>query len=147
MATYSFLDVQATIVGPGGSVSMGSESGAAQEGISFEQTDPLNKMDIGADGTPQHNLHASRGAKITVRLLKTSPTNALLGALLEFQRQSGATHGQNVINISNIATFDNNKFLQCAFAVTPNNAYAMDANVIEWHFDAGRSYLQFGANV
>ena len=36
MATYSFLDVAATITGVGGSFSLGSGAGAAAEGPSYE---------------------------------------------------------------------------------------------------------------
>ena len=44
MSTYSFLDVQATIVGPGGAFSLGSGAGVAEEGISIEPTGEIDTM-------------------------------------------------------------------------------------------------------
>jgi hypothetical protein len=146
-ATYSFLDVVATISGPGGNIPLGSGAGNAEEGISYEQVDELNKMDIGADGSSMFSLHASKGARVTVRLLKTSPTNAALMAMVAFQRQSGALNGNNTINIANFATGDNATFQFVAFAKVPNIAYAKDGGMIEWDFLAGRSDIQLGANV
>jgi hypothetical protein len=147
MATYSFLDVVATIVGPGGNISLGAGAGNAEEGIDFEQVDELDKLDIGADGTPMHSLHASKGARVRVRLLKTSPTNAALMQMVAFQRQSGATHGQNTINIANIATGDVATFQRVAFSKIPNITYAKDGGMIEWDFNAGISDIQLGFNV
>lgn len=147
MATYSFLDVIATISGPNGNIPIGSGAGAAEEGISFEQVDELNKMDIGADGTPMFSLHASRGARVTVRLLKTSPVNSLLQTMLELDRQSGALNGQNTIRISNIATGDSTTFTPVAFGKVPNITYAKDGGMIDWEFLAGRSFVTLGVSV
>ena len=44
-STYSFLDVKASLVGPGGSISLGSGSGNAEEGISVE---PVARRAVGA---------------------------------------------------------------------------------------------------
>lgn len=137
MNTYSFLDVQASIVGPGGSISVGSGSGNAEEGISVEPVNEMNHMDVGADGTPMHSLSADKSGRVIVRLLKTSPTNQLLTALHNFQRTSSANHGQNTITITNIVSGDKYTNQLCAFAKVPNNTYAKNANMIEWNFDAG----------
>ena len=73
---YSFEDVQATITGPGGTISLGAGAGNAQEGISVEFIDDKDNMLMGADGSGVHSLRASNAARILVRLLKTSPVNA-----------------------------------------------------------------------
>lgn len=134
--TYSFLDVQAAIVGPGGSFSLGAGAGVADEGITIDPSEELNNMTIGADGSGVHSLHADKSGRVTVRLLKTSPTNALLGAMLAFQRTSAANHGQNTITITNTVTGDVVTCQQVAFARVPTNTYAKDAGMNEWNFHA-----------
>lgn len=146
MAVYSFLDVQAAITGPGGAFSLGSGSGNAEEGITVESTDDINTMTIGADGTPMHSLHANKGARVTVRLLKTSPTNALLSLMLAFQRTSSANHGQNTITISNNVSGDTITCQFVAFAKVPNITYAKDGGMNEWLFDAGVMDIGLGSN-
>jgi len=147
MATYSFLDVQAAIVGPGGVINLGSGSGAAEEGITIEQIDELDTMTIGADGTPMHSLHASKAARVVTRLLKTSPTNALLSVMVALQRQSGLLHGQNTITINNLATGDVITCQRVAFGKVPAITYAKDGGLIEWEFMAGITNVTLGASV
>lgn len=144
--TYSFLDVQAAIVGPGGSFSLGAGAGVAEEGITIDPTEELNNMTVGADGQGVHSLHADKSGKITVRLLKTSPTNALLGAMLAFQRTSAANHGQNTITITDTNRGDVVTCQQVAFARVPTNTYAKDAGLIEWNFHAIVIDTGFGKN-
>ncbi len=145
MATYSFLDVNAAIVGPGGAIPMGNGSGNAEEGISVEATEDIDTMTIGADGTPMHSLHADKSGRIVVRLLKTSPVNALLMGLYNFQTASGAFHGRNVITITNIATGDVITGRSVAFRKVPNLSYAKDGGTNEWEFNAGKIDRVLGA--
>lgn len=147
MQTYSFLDVKASIVGPGGAISLGSGAGAAQEGISIELTEETNTMMIGADGNVAHSLHASKAGRAVVRLLKTSPTNSLLTAMYNFQRTSSLLHGQNIIVITNLATGDVYTCQAAAFARFPNNGYGKESNVLEWEFDIGQIDPLLGANL
>lgn len=137
MHTYSFLDVHATIVGPGGAISLGSGAGNAEEGITIEPSEDINTMTIGADGQPMHSLHANKSGKIMVKLLKTSPVNSLLSAMYAFQTASGATHGQNNLRISNSATGDNIICRAVAFEKAPSIIYAKDGGMNEWTFAAG----------
>lgn len=85
MSTYSFLDVQATLVGPTGIVQLGYGAAVADEGISIEAAGDKNTMIIGADGEGMHSLHADKSGTVTVRLLKTSPTNAKLMVMYDAQ--------------------------------------------------------------
>jgi hypothetical protein len=133
---YSFLDVQAAIVGPGGSFSIGSGAGAAEEGISIDPSGEIDGMQIGADGTGQHSLHADKSGKVTVRLLKTSPTNRLLSAMYNFQTASAASHGQNTITITDAVRGDVITCRQCAFAKAPNLNYGKEAGTQDWEFNA-----------
>ena len=48
--TYSFLDVQCSMTGPGGVAVMGGSSGAAKEGITFEPSEDIGSLTIGAGG-------------------------------------------------------------------------------------------------
>lgn len=145
MGVYSFLDVQAAIKGPGGSFSLGNGAGAAEEGITVEMTDDKNSMVIGADGSGQHNLHAGKSGTIAIRLLKTSPTNALLSDLYNYQTQSSAYHGQNTISIRNPVSGDSITAQQCAFRRLSPNSYAKDGATMEWVFDAIRIDQKLGS--
>jgi hypothetical protein len=134
--TYSFLDVVATISGPGAAaLNMGAGAAVAEEGITVEAAEDKNVMQIGADGKGQHSLIASDAVKITVRLLKTSPTNAALMALYDLQSSSSALWGQNVITVANSARGDISITQGCAFKKKPTFANAKEAGFVEWEFD------------
>jgi Protein of unknown function (DUF3277) len=147
ITTYSFLDVQAAITGPGGAFSIGAGSGNAEEGITIAPTEDVDTMTIGADGTPMHSLHASKGGRVVVRLQKTSPTNALLSQMLALQRSSGALHGQNTITITNTATGDNITCQLCAFGKQPEIKYGKEGGFNEWEFLCGIVDQQLGGGV
>lgn len=134
--TYSFLDVNAAIVGPGGVVNLAAGAGAAEEGVTVAPSEELDTQTIGADGSGMHSLHADKSGKVTVRLLKTSPVNSLLGAMLSFQRSSGANHGRNTLTIVNTTTGDTITCQQVAFARWPDLNYAKDGGMNEWTFNA-----------
>lgn len=137
MSTYSFLDVIATITGPGGLFQIGGDGAAnTDEGITCERADQ-NTMAIGADGNPMHSLHADRSGTATVRLQKTSPINALLSAMFALQEQSSTLWGINTIVVTNIATGDVYTCTVVAFKKFPSNTYAKDAGMLEWNFDVG----------
>lgn len=139
MAAYSFNDVTATITGPGAvGLELAAGSGAADEGISIEMTEDRNKMDIGADGSVMHSLHAGRSGTITCRLQKTSPTNALLMAMYDLQSVASGLWGSNIIVIRQIASGDIATGIQCAFKRAPNMTYAKDGGTVEWSWDAGK---------
>lgn len=134
--TYSFLDVFAGIVGPGAAFSLGNGAAVAEEGITITPTEDINKMDIGADGSGMHSLHADKSGMVTVSLLKNSPANALLSAAYAFQTASSASHGQNTININNSVSGDSVTCTQCAFKKAPDLKYAKDGDMLVWEFHA-----------
>ncbi len=137
MTTYSFMDVAASIIGPGGAFSLGYGSGNSEEGITIAMVENKNTMTIGADGSVMHSLHAGNGGTVTLRFLKTSPTNQMLSVMLDLQRVSSALWGNNVIVISDPARGDQISCTNCAFQRWPNVAYAKDGGTQEWVFDAG----------
>ncbi len=137
MSTYSFLDVQASIVGPGGAFSLGSGVGAAEEGITVAPTEDINTMTIGADGTSMHSLHANKSGSVTINLLKTSPVNKQLAQLYAFQTASGANHGRNTISVGNSQTGDVITCQQVAFQKHPDIVYAKEGRFNSWTFHAG----------
>lgn len=142
--TYSFLEVQAAIVGPGGVINLGNGAGAADEGITVDPTGEMSTMMVGADGSGQHSLHADKSGRLIVRLLKTSPTNALLMAMCNFQRSSGATHGQNTISIVDSNRGDVVTAQQVAFAKVPALAYGKEAGMLEWELSAVKIDIGLG---
>ena len=137
MPTYSFADVNASIQGTGGSFQLGQGAGVAAEGITTDQVDDKDNMAIGADGTVQHNLRMSKAGTVTVRLLKTSPTNAKLQAMYNLQAASSAFWGTNVITINNPASGDVTIGRGAAFRRAPTINYATDGAVQEWAFNVG----------
>ena len=124
--SYSFLDVQASIYGPGGNVSLaGDEAGVEQGGITVTPAGERSKMTVGADGT------------VSVKLLKTSSVNAALQIMYNLQTTTGAQHGMNTIVIRDVARGDVITCQNCAFAKQPAITYGTDAGAVEWTFNAG----------
>ncbi len=136
MTTYSFLDVQASIDGPGGNFQLGSGAGNAEEGITIEPTGDKNTMTIGADGSGMHSLHADSSGTITVRLLKTSPANAQLQNMFNYQTGSSRYHGRNTIVVRNPITGDVTTCTGVAFAKQPPLTESKVPGPSEWVFHA-----------
>ena len=136
MPTYSFMDVQASLVGPTGTCSLGYGAATAEEGISIDMAGDKNSMMIGADGEGMHSLHADKSGTVTVRLLKTSPTNAVLMAMYDAQTLSSALHGKNIITVTHSQSGDITVARSCAFKRKPNLSYKKDGDVVEWSWDA-----------
>lgn len=135
---YSFLDINATIVGPGGAFSLGNGAAVAEEGITIAASNEIGAMQIGADGYGQHSLHADKSGKVTVHLLKTSPINKLLSAMYNFQTASGAAYGQNTIALNDSSRGDVITCMQCGFSKVPDLTYAKEAGMNTWEFNAIR---------
>ncbi len=136
MATYSFLDVNATLVGAGAVIDLGAGSANAEEGITISRVDDKNTMTIGADGEGMHSLHAGKAGTVVLRYLQTSPKNAQLMALYDAQSLSSSLWGQNVISITNSASGDATGCRSCAFKKVPDMTYKKDGGTYEWVFDA-----------
>jgi hypothetical protein len=136
MATYSFLDVNATLVGAGAVIDLGSGSATAEEGISIVAAGDKNTMTIGSDGEGMHSLHADKSGQVTVRLLKTSPKNSQLMALYDAQSLSSSLWGQNLITITNSSSGDTTVARSCAFKKRPDLNYRKDGDIVEWVFDS-----------
>jgi Protein of unknown function (DUF3277) len=136
LTTYSFLDIVATFSpsGGGGQISLGFGAGIAKEGLSFEMLDDKDLMTIGADGAVMHSLRASNGARCTVRILKTSPTNNFLSTTYGLQRFTPSIWGQNFVSARDILQGDVMRLTSVAFARQPVITYAEDANLNEWTF-------------
>jgi hypothetical protein len=129
--TYSFLDTRASISGPGGNFQLGQDAGIADEGISFEMIEDKGSLITGASGDAMHVLHAGKAGRVTIRLLKTSVTNAMLNQMYELQSGSPRRWGQNTI-LCTTPLGDNISAKQAAFVRWPNNSFAKTAAIIEW---------------
>lgn len=134
MGTYSFLNINATINGPGGSFQLGTGTGNAEEGIDIDMIEEKDAATFGADGSVMHGLRASNGGTITLRYLKTSPINALLNQLYNFQKSNPAAWGQNVLMVSDVVRGDVITGTEMAFSKQTPIKYAKDPNVNEWKF-------------
>ncbi|ABS68868.1 putative bacteriophage protein [Xanthobacter versatilis] len=131
------MNVTASIVGTGGSFSLGYGSDNAEEGISVSMLEDKNTMMVGADGGVMHSLHAGRAGSITVRLLKTSPVNKQLMDLYRFQTSTPANHGANTLTVRDTMRGDVVVAQKVAFRKIPDNSYAKAGNILEWVFDCG----------
>ncbi|MGP1948621.1 DUF3277 family protein [Citrobacter freundii] len=138
MATYSFLDVTASLTGPTGVIDLGQGSANSEEGITQTMGGNKNTMTIGADGEVMHSLHADKSGTITVTLLKTSPVNKKLSLAYNAQSQSSATWGNNVIVIRNTASGDISTARSCAFQKQPDFNNAKEGGTVVWVFDCGK---------
>lgn len=137
MPSYSFTNVTASITGPGGAFSLGSGVGNAEEGITIAPAGDKNVMVVGADGSAAHSLRADKSAKVTVRLMKTSPVNAQLSALYDAQSLSSRLWGNNTITVVDTASGDTHTLRSVAFSKRPDENYATEMGTMEWVFDAG----------
>lgn len=138
MATYSFLDVTASLSGPTGVIDLGFGSGNAKEGITVSLANARNTMTVGADGEVMHSLKADASGTVTVRLLYTSAANAALQAMYDAQALSSSLWGNNIITIRNKG---NNEITTCrsvAFQKQPDRNYAEEGQIVEWVFDCGK---------
>jgi hypothetical protein len=145
VGTYSFQDVQCTVVGPGGAISLGSSQAVANEGITIEFVGDRNTMTVGAGQEVMHSLHAAKPATFTVRLLKTSTQNQLLAIMFDLQTSSSALWGTNVIVVSDLSRGDVATGWKCAFQKFPNNSYATEGNTLDWVFQAGSAFEILGS--
>ncbi|WP_392440055.1 phage protein [Edwardsiella piscicida] len=138
MATYSFLDITASLTGPTGVIDLGQGSANSKEGITQTMGGNKNTMTIGADGEVMHSLHADKSGTITVTLLKTSPVNKKLSLAYNAQSQSSATWGNNVIVIRNTVSGDISTARSCAFQKQPDFNNAEVGGTVAWVFDCGK---------
>ena len=134
--TYSFINCNATISGPGGSFPLGAGAGSAEEGITIEPDGDKVTKTVGADGAVMYNLHADQSGRILVRLQKISPTNFLLGAMHNIQITDSALTGLNTIVLNDIARGDNIALRGCAFSRWPTISYGTSGGILEWSFFA-----------
>lgn len=142
---YSFLDVNAAIVGPGGAFSIGNGASTSDEGITITPTGEIGTMQVGSDGNGQHSLHADKSGKISVHLLKTSPTNKLLSMMYNFQTATSEAYGQNTIVINDSSRGDVITCMQVGFAKVPDVAYSKEAGINVWEFNAIRIERNLGS--
>lgn len=147
MGVYSFLSVQATLVGPGIVANLAAGAAASEEGITIEASSDKNVMTIGADGKGQHSLIADDSCKLTIRLLKTSPINAQLMAAYDLQTASSALWGQNVVTIVDSARNDYTVIQSAAFSKKPTITYAKEGGMMEWTFDAIKANTILGSGL
>ena len=136
--TYSFIDVQASLVGPGGSFQLGYGEATAEEGITIATANDKNTMTVGSDGSVMHSLRADNSGQITLRYLKTAPINRTLMALYNAQKIDSRLWGKNVITVTQSVAGDIATGIQCAFKKVPDLNYATEGGIVEWVFDAGR---------
>jgi hypothetical protein len=88
------MDTQCTLTSAEGVVDLGYGAAIADEGITFAMAGDKNTMTVGADGEGMHSLHADNSGQVTVRLLKTSPTNAKLMNIYIAQKASPKKWGK-----------------------------------------------------
>ncbi len=134
-STYSFLDVHATYVGLRGVVDLGAGSGNSAEGITIERANDKATMTIGADGSGMHNLMGDKSGRITVRLLKTSPTNKLLAQIYNATTLNSNVYGNDTITVYNSKTGETHTATGVGLARFPTSNNATEGGIQEWVFN------------
>jgi hypothetical protein len=146
--TYSFLDMNCVIAGPGGGFPIaGADTGSADEGITIRFTDDKGNVITGADGSYMASLYATRKGEIEITLLKNSPVNALLSAMYALQISSGSLFGQNTIVLTNTVSGDLYTNEGVGFKKFPDNTYGKDGPALKWMFFCGRIDPSLGAGI
>ena len=135
MAVYSFMNFTCSVVGPGMVADLGYGAAVAEEGVTIELEGDKNTLTMGADGEGMHNLHAAKNGILTVRLLKTSPTNSVLSTAYAAQTTSPLLHGLNVFVIRDPNRGDIISARNGAFKKMTNLVFAKDGGMNEWRFD------------
>lgn len=138
------MDVHCTLTSDDAVIDVGYGAGVAEEGITFGMAGDKNTMTIGADGEGMHSLHADNSGQVTVRLLKTSPTNAKLMNLYNLQKADTRKWGKNTITMNNSSSGDNATATKCAFKKVPDLANAKDGSMLEWVFDSIKVDMKLG---
>jgi hypothetical protein len=133
--TYSFRNINGTLLGPGGAVPLGATAGPTEEGISFAFKEEINNMQIGSDGMVMHALRAGRPGRATLRYLKTSPINAVLSLMFNFQQSSSALWGENILEVIDQVRGDSITLINAAFVKPPDVTYDRDGRFNEWTFE------------
>jgi hypothetical protein len=136
VSAYSFLDIMASVSGPGGNFDL--KGGNAEEGITIARANAKNVMTPGADGSVMHSLRGEDSGTATVTVLKTSPLNSMLANLYNAQKDSSTTWGKNIISIRDMANGDDITLSGCAFQTVPDLNYATEGGTNAWVFDVGR---------
>jgi len=135
LITYSFINFCVGIEGPALAIpNLASGAGAAKEGVTFTLREDKTTLLMGADGTGMHSLHAGNSATGEIRLLKTSPYNALLSAAFEVQAANSSNWGQNIIYFHAYGSEDTGTAWGCAFTRFPTLTYAEDGGINTWSF-------------
>lgn len=144
---YSFENCVAALAGLGGAFPIGYGAGNAQEGISMVGNVESKGIGlVGADGTIMPTLRASKMGRWTVKLLKTSPTNALLQALFNAQSTNPALWASNLLTLADNVRGDAFSLSQAWFTKQPDIVFAQDGNVNDWEFEG--YHVQFlGAGI
>jgi hypothetical protein len=141
MATYSFMNFQLTMTGPGAAaINLGAGAAIPTEGVTVDMVEDKNQMSIGADGKVMHSLRANRGATLTVRLQQVSRTNRILSDVYASQTSilsGGLYHGQNIFTLTDVLRGDSYTMSEAAFKRFPSRTWAQDGNMVEWSFDVG----------
>jgi len=91
-----------------------------------------------------HSLLASTASTVTLRLLKTSPVNAQLMTMYNYQTATSARHGTNTITVSDPARGDLVTATKAAFKKAPSLTYAKEGGIVEWQFDCGETTYKLG---
>ena len=143
MPVYAFSNTYVHLDGPFVNVGLGAGAGDAEGGITVTMTEDKNTMTIGADGEAMHSLHSGKSGTVTVRLLKTSPTNAVLSDV--YGRQTN--QGQNIIHIQDQMRGDDITCREVAFARYPEITYAKEGGEVTWTFHCAKIDMKLGGGL
>lgn len=144
MTAYSFMDTQCSLTSDDGVIDVGYGAAIAEEGITVAMAGDKNTMTVGADGEGMHSLHCDNSGQFTIRLLKTSPTNAKLMTMYNVQKSNTKKWGRNTITLNHTGSGDNITGNKAAFKKVPDYVNAKTGSTVEWVFDVIKIDQQLG---
>lgn len=106
------------------------------DAVEIEPLDDQGMMLIGADGTSLFSQYASKGARVTLRLQHTSPTNELLYEKERAQRQNLAVNGFP-LDLEEVNSGEGGNGDRFYIEKRPTKQYGKEASVRVWTLVTG----------
>lgn len=124
-AAYSFLDLVCIVAGiPLYGFADGNDA------IIVKRRNPVGTLTVGSDGFGTFAKNADKSYEITIKLMDTSPSNAVLQDILDTSDFIGTVFVP--VQIQNLSALDSVNCAGATVSVQPDLQAGKDSNVREW---------------
>jgi len=144
MGRAAFYNPDQVTVYIGGALLGGFASG--DEVISVEPMSQAFEDEVGIDGEVARSRVSDRRLKITVRLLQTSKSNAVLSSMLESDRNSANGEGVGAALVQDNSGGSIVNGAQSWIVGHPKQVYGRTAKELEWEFRVADGDQKEGGN-